>query len=124
MRMRRKLKDSQLLRSPSGAKVFHNPLLIEEDHKAIRFLLFPRVLKNNKFGEIGLFDSEFRRVLAKISIDKHVSVKLLLNPDRRSKDLKNFTLGGRTDSDLFIRIFSDLGAHIDPSDGATTGQDH
>jgi hypothetical protein len=121
--MRRKLKHSQLLSSPSGAIVFHNPVLIEEDHKAIHFLLDPRVLKNNKFGEIGFFESQFRRVLAKINIDKDVSVILLLNPVWRSKDLKNFTLGGGTDLDLVSRIVSDLGAHIDPSDAATTCQD-
>ena len=121
--MRRKLKHSQLLSSPLEAEIFYNPVLIEEDHKAILFLLDPRVLKNNKFGEIGFFDSQFRRVLAKIGIDKDVSVILLLNAVWRPKDLKNFTLGGGPDLDFFIRIVSDLGAHIDPSDAATPCQD-
>jgi hypothetical protein len=124
MRVGRKLKESQLLSPSLEAKTFYDPVLIEEDHKAIRFLLFPRVLKNKHFGKIGLFDSDHRRVLAKISIDKDVPVILPLNPSRRSKNLKNFTLGGRTDFDLFIRVISDLGAHVDPSDAATTRQDH
>jgi hypothetical protein len=123
MKKRGKLKGSQLLSSPLEAEIFHNPVLIEQDHKAIPFLLDPRVLKNNKVGEIGFFESQLRRVLAKISVDKDVSVILLLNPIRRPKDLKNLTLGGRTDLDFFIRIVSDLGAHIDPSDATTTRQD-
>src|SRR4030042_3569829 len=116
----RKLKEGQLLSSPLEAKIFHNPVLVEEDHKAILFLLDPRILKNDKVGEVGFFEGQFRRVLAKISIDKNISVILLLNPVWRSKDLKNFTLGGGSDLDFFIRIISDLGAHIDPSDAATT----
>jgi hypothetical protein len=60
----------------------------------------------------------------KIGIDKDVSVILLLNLNRGSKDLKNFTLGGGTDLDLFIGIASDLGSLIDPSDAATTRQGH
>jgi hypothetical protein len=124
MKMRRKLKDGQLLGPHLEGKTLNHPVLIEEHDKAIHFLLFPSVLKNKHFGKIGLFDSEGRRVLAKIRIDKDVPVILPLNPSRRSKNLKNFTLGGGTDFDLFIRIVSDLGAHVDPSDAATTRQDH
>jgi len=122
--MRRRLIDRQLLGSSLEAKIFHHPVLIEEDDKAIHFMLFPRVLKYENVGEIGFFDREDRGVLAKISIDKDVSVKLLLNTNRRSKVLKNFALGGRTDLDFFRRIVPDFGAHIDPSDAATTRQGH
>ena len=97
MNMGRKLKESQLLSSPLEAEIFYDPVLIEEDHKVILFLLDSRVLKNNEVGEIGFFESQFRRVLTKIGIDKDVSVILLLNPVRRSKALKNFTLGGSPD---------------------------
>ena len=122
--MERKLIDRQLLGSPLEPKIFDYPVLVEEDHQAIRFLLFASVLKYGKVGEIGFFDSEDRRVFLKIGIDKDVSVKLLLNPKRRPEDLKNFTLGGGTDPDLFIGIVFDLGSLIDPSDGATTRQGH
>ena len=124
MRMRRRLIHRQLIGSPLEAKIFDHPVLVEEDHQAIRFLLFASVLKYGKVGEIGFFNGQYRRVLLKIGIDKDVSVKLLLNPKRGSKDLKNFTLGGGTDLDLFIGIVSDLGSLIDPSDGATTRQGH
>jgi len=124
MRMRRGLIDRQLLGSPLEAKIFDHPVLIEEDHQAIRFLLFASVLKYGKVGEIGFFDSEDRRVFLKIGIDKDVSVKLLLNPKRRPEDLKNFTLGGGTDPDLFIGIASDLRSLIDSPDGATAHQGH
>ena len=50
MRMRRKLIDRQLLGSPLEAKIFDHPVLIEEDDKAIHFLLFSRVLKNKHVG--------------------------------------------------------------------------
>jgi hypothetical protein len=123
-RGRRKLKGSQLPSSPLEAKIFDHPVLIEEDDQAIHFLLFPRVLKYGKVGEIGFFNREDRRVLLKIGIDKDVSVKLLLNLNRRSKGLKNFTLGGGTDPDLFTGIVFDLGSLIDPSDSATTCQGH
>jgi len=124
MRRRRGLIDRQLLGSPLEAKIFDHPVFIEKDDQAIHFLLFPRVLKNKHVGEIGLFNGQYRRVLLKISIDKDVSVILLLNLNRGSKDLKNFTLGGGTDLDLFIGIASDLGSLIDPSDAATTRQGH
>jgi len=124
MRMRRRLIHRQLIGSPLEAKIFDHPVLVEEDHQAIRFLLFASVLKYGKVGEIGLFNGQYRRVLLKIGVDKDVPVKLLLNPKRRSEDLKNFTLGGGTDLDLFIGIVSDLGSLIDSSDGATTRQGH
>jgi len=122
--MERKLIDRQLLGSPLEPKIFDYPVLVEEDHQAIRFLLFASVLKYGKVGEIRFFDSEDRRVFLKIGIDKDVSVKLLLNPKRRPEDLKNFTLGGETDPDLFIGIASDLRSLIDSPDGATAHQGH
>jgi hypothetical protein len=106
------------------AIILHDPVLIEEDDKAILFLLNSRVLEKYEVGEIGFFDSKFRRVLAKISIDKDVSIILLLNLIRRSEGLKNFSLGGGTDFDFFIGIVSDLRAHIYSSDAATTCQNH
>ena len=122
--MRIELKSRQLLSSLLEAKIFHNAVLIKENNKAILFLLDPRVLENKKVGEIGFFDSQFRRILAKICIDKDVSVILFLNPIRRSEDLKDLTLGGGPELDSFIRIVSDLGAHIDPSQAAATCQNH
>jgi len=124
MKMRRRSEGSQLLGPLLVGKTFHNSILIEEDDKIIHLLLFPRVLKNKHFGEIRLFDSDHGRVLAKVGIDKDIPIILPLNPRRRSKNLENFTLGGRTDSDLFIRIFSDLGPHVDPPDAATTREGH
>jgi hypothetical protein len=118
----RGLKRGEFLSVSLVAIIIHDPIPIEEDDEAIFFLLNSCVLEDNKVGEIGLFDSKFGGVLAKIDIDKDVSIILLLNPIRRPEGLKNFSLGGGTDIDFFFRIVSDLRAHIDPSDAAPTYQ--
>jgi hypothetical protein len=116
--------DRQLLGSPVEAKTLDHTVLIEEDDQAIHFLLLATVLKYGNVGEIGFFNGEYRRVLLVIGIDKDVPIVLLLNSNRRSKSLENFTLGGGTDRDLFVGIVSDLGSLVDPPDGTTTYQDH
>jgi hypothetical protein len=118
------LESGELLSSLLETKIFHDSVFVEEDDEAILFLLDPRVLKNNEVGEIRLFNGKCGRVFTKIGIDKDVSIVLLLNPIRRSEDLKNFTFSGRAYFDFFVGIVPDFRTHIDPPEAATACQNH